>query len=199
MGFNRFERLRHYLSEIEEKILSASELARLLNVSKALITSIEKGSLPPSPKVAARLEEKYDISVQWYLTGEGLAPWEIKIYADVFERIDELVEGAEEGKTRPVVLEITIAFLHSGFKIFDTPEKKLVNYFIEAGRTPEFRRYLYNVLYHILEGGAVNNFQELQRAREKTEGKKEYKWDKFQLKELRQMADKGQKKEEGEK
>jgi len=188
---NRFERLRNYLSEKEKRILSANELARILGVSNSTIASTENESRPPSPKVAARLEEKYGISREWYLTGEGLAPWEEKEYEDYFKDLDEMERVAEE-ENIPPTLEKGLSCFVAGKRIFKTSETKLVDYFIEAGRNPEFRRYLYKVLYNILEGGAVNIFQQLQKAREKAEMEKEYKKDKFPRKEFRMVADKGQ-------
>lgn len=164
MGLNRFEQLRHYISETEGHILSVSGFARLLGVSISLMAGIERGGLPPSPKVASRLEKKYGISKEWYLTGEGEAPWEKKDYEDFFKLMDKFVLEGKKDEIPPLI-DKRIGCYFAGERILKTSKKDLVDYFLKAGRNPEFCRYIYNVLYNVLEGGPAKTIQGSQEAR----------------------------------
>jgi len=159
---NRFKKLRLYLSEIEDRILSAQELSLHLGVAPNLIGRIERGDISPSPKVADRLKEKYGISKEWVLTGEGLAPWEEKEYQEWFDRTAEIEQQIKDGKSKPGTKKI-----HAGFAalslLLKTPQKELVDYFIEAGKNPKFRKLLYNVL----KSGLLETFEDLKRANQR--------------------------------
>ena len=175
-------------------MLSASKLAKLLGVSTSTISQVERGELPPSPKVAVRLEEKYGISRQWYLTGEGEAPWESKTTDEYFETLGEMLREAQGDESKITSLKGAGAFF-AGSKIVRTPEKKLVDYFMEAGKNPEFRVYIYKCIRQILEPGKT--FEWFQAQREKLEHEKEttpipkaYVKEKFKPKKLRMIAEK---------
>jgi len=157
---NRFEKLRIYLSEFDGRILSARELSDSLGLSHSVWSLIENGKIAPSKKVATALENKYGIPLEWTLYEKGPDPWENFVKKHV-------IKGESD---------------FAGLKLLED--------IIQALKEPEFRRYIYKVLQYILEGGTVNIFQELQQAREKAEGKKEYKRDKFKPKRLRMVAGK---------
>jgi len=159
---NRFEKLRYYISEIEGKFISARGLSRLLGVSPTLIGSIERGNIPPSLKVAAKLKEKYGISKEWFLTGEGIAPWEERDYQEWFDQVGEIEKQIKKGERKPKDDKILAGFAALSL-LLKTPQKRLVDYFIEAGKNPEFRKLLYN----ILTSGLVENFEGLKRANQR--------------------------------
>lgn len=157
---NRFERLRLHISEIEGKVLPAKELSRLLGVSPTIIGSIERGDIPPSKKVATVLEKKYGISKEWFLTGERFAPWEEGKQDDWWDVFEEIKQAVKEGKKKPDAEK-----LHGGFgalcEILHSSHKKLLDYFIEAGRNPEYREYIYNVI----EGGSSKLLEQINQFR----------------------------------
>jgi len=163
MNLNRFKRLRQYVSEIEGKIVSASELARLIGVSKSLISGIEKGDLSPSPKVAAKLEEKYGVSREWFLTGECPAPWEEKKHDEIFDELDYFIRQEREGVIEPGTAD-AFGCLIARRRLKDTPQKKLIDWFVEAGRNEDFRSYLFNVLEG---GGGVSLIKEFLEAKKR--------------------------------
>ena len=61
---------------------------------------IERGERAPSKKVAAKLEEKYGISKEWFLTGEGIAPWEERDYQELLDRFAEIEQQIKKGKSK---------------------------------------------------------------------------------------------------
>ena len=157
---NRFEKLRHHISEIEGKILPAKELSRLLGVSPTVIGSIERGDISPSPKVAARLSQRYGISKEWFLTGDGVAPWEEGRQDDWWDAFEEIKQAVKEGKEKPGADK-----MHGGFgaiyEILHSSHPKLLDYFIEAGRNPAYREYIYNVI----EGGSSKLLDQIDQFR----------------------------------
>ena len=156
---NRFRLVRLYLSNQIGVIITQRELAASLEISQGYISQLESGEKQPTYSLAAKLQEKYDIPIRWFIRGEGLAPWEEKEYEIAYAFADEQ-EKQKKGSGEAFASFLSLSFLRK------TPEKKLLDYFIEAGRNPEFRLYIYNVLQYILEGGTVNVFQEMQRAGE---------------------------------
>lgn len=178
--------MRHYISEIEGKILAAKEFSRLLNVSPTLIGSIERGVIPPSKKVASKLEERYGISREWFLTGEGLAPWEEKEYE----------EALSQKEIAPAYARFAAVS-----RIRESGEHKILDHLVEAAENSLFRRYIYNVL----EGGIVSAFRELMGELQAAWGKTKqleaqlakrpapYAKNKFPPREIRQVANGGKK------
>lgn len=135
MPENRFEKLRVYLSQKSGQTLSATRLAELLNVSTPTITEAENGTRPPSPKAARALYEKYKVSEEWYLTGEGYAPWEsdLSIEWQIVEK--QLAEGQFGGALHVASTAIKIS-----------PQRKLIDHWIRAGKNPLYREALYKVI-----------------------------------------------------
>ena len=159
---NRFIKLRQYISQLEGKILSARELSSLLSFSPAVISRIERGDTPPSPKVATRLEEKYGISKKWFLTGEGLAPWEEKDYQELLDRFAEIEQQIKKGKSKSKDDKMIAGFAALSL-LLKTPQNKLVDYFIEAGKNPAFRK----LLFTSLNSGLLETIEELKRANQR--------------------------------
>ena len=159
---NRFEKLRHYISEIEGKILSAKELSRLLSLSPTLIGKIERGELPPSPKAATKLEEKYGISKEWFFTGEGIAPWEERDYQELLDRLDEIEQQIKKGKSKSKDDKIIAGFAALSL-LLETPQNRLVDYFIEAGKNPAFRK----LLFTSLNSGLLETIEKLKKANQR--------------------------------
>jgi len=160
---NRFIRLRQYISQLEGRILSARELSSLLSFSPAVISRIERGDTPPSPKVAARLKKKYGISKEWFLTGEGITPWEERDYQELLDRLAEIEQKIKKRKGKPKDDKILTGFAALSL-LLKTPQKKLVDYFIEAGKNPAFRK----LLFTSLNSGLLETIEELKKANQKT-------------------------------
>jgi len=142
---NRFERLRLHISEKEGRVLSSRELSVLLGLSTALYNKIEREELSPSPKVAERLSVKYGISKAWFLREEGEAPWDLAATRAHWDRVAEMQRRIEEGELEPGAEKPYAGFL-ALCELIGGPHEKLVDYFIEAGRDPRVREYIYNVL-----------------------------------------------------
>ena len=157
---NRFEKLRLYISDIEGKTISAREFSRLLGFNLTLYGRLERGDTPPSKKVAARLEEKYEISREWFLTGEGQAPWE-KEFEEHWQFAEKIKRDIAMGR-RPAGSEESYSILVAYAALKNGPEKSLIDFFIRAGREPAFRAYIYNGLER-----AVKIFDELEESRAK--------------------------------
>jgi len=157
---NRFEKLRHYISEIEGEFFSAKNFSRLLGFSPNLFGAIERGDTPPSKKFAARLWEKYNISREWFLTGEGQAPWE-KEFVKHWQFAERIKQDIAAGR-RPAGSEESYSILVAYAALKNGPEKNLIDFFIRAGREPAFRAYIYSGLER-----AVKIFDELEESRAK--------------------------------
>ena len=156
---NRFVLLRLFLSLKEGRALAGKDLAELLGISPSLINMIERGERAPSKKVAAKLEEKYGISKKWFFTGESIAPWEERDYQEWFDRVGEIEKQIKRGKRKPKDDKILAGFAALSL-LLKTPQKKLVDYFIEAGKNPAFRK----LLFTSLNSGLLETIEELKKA-----------------------------------
>ena len=123
---------------------------------------IERGERAPSKKVAAKLEEKYGISKEWFLTGEGIAPWEERDYQELLDRFAEIEQQIKKGKSKSKDDKMIAGFAALSL-LLKTPQNKLVDYFIEAGKNPAFRK----LLFTSLNSGLLETIEELKRANQR--------------------------------
>lgn len=144
---NRFIKIRTFASIKEGRVLSAREFARILDIDPGTVTKVESEEINPSPKMARALAEKYEISQEWFLTGEGYAPWEMDFEAMGYFEFDEKGQAAS-------------AFLSVLATLSKSPQRDLVKYIVRLGRDSKFREYIYNF---IDRSGIVDMFLELQQ------------------------------------
>lgn len=141
---NRFEKIRLYASIQEGKILSARKFSLLLDVAPNLVSRIENGSVPPSKKIAASLERKYDVSAEYYLKGSGKKPFEAEIFkatAEISQLDYEVYAGIIENLKKEIKeLEVDSLIIESGISNFFKNNSARFELY------EEFSHHLYNVL-----------------------------------------------------